>query len=351
MKRPLAQLAVCVALGSAAAARGEAFQRGVCYASAWQSHGVDGYGSPTSTRTLGRLRRLGVEWIAVTPFGFMASSTATEVTESHFVETDERLRAEVAHAHALGLKVTLKPHLWIGRGDWAGDLAWASDDAWRRWFASYRLFVLGYARLAEREHYDLFVLGTELRSATSRDPEAWRSLIADVRRVFQGPITYAANWDEAEHVPFWDALDYVGVDEYAPIAKTRGAAEPALCAAWNELAKSLEGLSRRTGKRVLLTELGYRATRDAAMNPSAWPEHDERPQADPVHQASCFRAALQALWGRPWLAGIYVWKWYSDGRDEQGPTDFSFADKPAEAVLRDYYRRRLAGETKRQGTP
>lgn len=336
-------LLLCCALAPAASARsdGREFQRGVCYASTWRNQGADGYGSRTSQQTLARLRRLGVEWISVTPFGFMPSVSATEIRigGARSPEGDERLRAEVEHAHALGLKVTLKPHLWIRGGDWSGSLKWDSDEARRRWFASYRSFVSHYAALAERDHYDLFVIGTELKSATAGDPQGWRALIAEVRQLFHGPLTYAANWDEAEYVPFWDALDFVGVDEYAPIAKKSGAREPELCAAWGTLARDLEALSKRTGKRILLTELGYRATRDAALAPATWPENDAKPAFDPDHQASCFRAALQTLWGKPWLAGIYVWKWFTDSRDEQGPTDFSVADKPAESVMSEFYRR------------
>ncbi|HZS40509.1 MAG TPA: hypothetical protein VFF06_26940 [Polyangia bacterium] len=346
MSRARAALA-CAALAWAApldaAAHDDAhpFQRGICYASAWRSGGVAGYGSATSLRTLERLERLGAEWISLTPFGFMESPAAPEVRSggARGPERDERLHAEVAQAHGLGLKVALKPHVWIAGGDWPGDLKWPNDAAWRRWFASYRAFILRYAAIAERDHYDLLVLGTELKSATANDSAAWRALIADLRRAFHGPLTYAANWDEAERVPFWDALDFVGVDAYAPIAKKPGAAEPELCAAWSLLAKDLESLSRRTGKRILLTEIGYRATRDAALAPATWPESDPAPRYDPAHQASCFRAALSGLWGKPWLAGLYVWKWFTDDRDEQGPTDFSPSGKPAEAVLGEFYRR------------
>jgi hypothetical protein len=239
----------------------------------------------------------------------------------------------------MGIKVALKPHIWVRNGEWAGSLEWANNEMWRRWFASYRDFALHYAALAERDHYDLFVLGTELKSATARDAPAWRALIAELRKTFHGPITYAANWDEAERVSFWDLLDFVGVDEYAPIARKSGSKDPELCAAWNVLAKDLEALAKRTGKRIILTELGYRATRDSAMAPATWPENDTNGHFDPEHQASCFRAALQSLWGKPWLAGIYVWKWFTDSRDEQGPTDFSIADKPAEAVMGEFFRR------------
>jgi hypothetical protein len=315
------------------------FQRGICYASAWRGDGA--YGSATSARTLERLHKLGVEWIALTPFGFMESPSAVAVhgLGERGAESDERLRREVAVAHKLGMKVALKPHIWIRHGEWQGDLKWANDAAWRAWFKSYRDFILRYAELAERDRYDLFVLGTELKSATACDQQCWRGLIADVRHAYHGAITYAANWDEAEKVPFWDALDFVGVDAYAPIAKRPGAREADLCAAWDVLAKQLEALSRRTGKRIIITEIGYRAARDAAMAPATWPEADRGAVADPAHQASCFRAGFSILWGRPWLAGIYVWKVFSDDKDAEGATDFAISGKAAEAVVRDFYGR------------
>lgn len=343
LERTIACL-LLVAASSPARARSDAvpFQRGVCYAHAWRRDGDVGYGSATSQKTLARLRRLGVEWISLTPFGLMESTRASEVRVASaygFGESDERMRREVVHAHAAGLAVALKPHLWIRDGQWQGAIEFPTEDAWRAWFKSYRAFILRYAALAARDGYDMLVIGTELESATARDPQGWRALIAEVRAIYHGPVTYAANWDEAERVPFWSALDYIGVDAYAPIATSSGAKEPALCLAWSTLARSLEALSARAGKRVILTELGYRATRDAAMAPATWPEHDPHPRFDGAHQASCFRAALSTLWGRRWLAGIYVWKWFTDSRDEEGPTDFSPADKPAEAIIGEYYRR------------
>ena len=315
------------------------FQRGICYASAWRND--SGYGSAASARTLERLHKLGAEWISLTPFGFMESPSAVEVRGfgTHGAESDERLQREVAAAHKLGMKVALKPHIWIRHGEWQGDLKWANDDAWRKWFASYRSFILRYAELAERDHYELFVLGTELKSATACDQQCWRVLIGDLRRAYHGAITYAANWDEAERVPFWDALDFIGVDAYAPIAKRRGASDQELCANWELLARQLESLSRRAGKRIILTEIGYRAARDAAMAPATWPEMDREAVADPAHQARCFRAGFGALWGKPWLAGIYVWKVFTDDKDEQGETDFAISGKAAENVVREFYTR------------
>jgi hypothetical protein len=90
---------------------------------------------------------------------------------------------------------------------------------------------------------------------------------------------------------------------------------------------------------VLITEIGYRATPDAALAPAAWPESSHAARYDGDAQAVCYRAALEALTAGSWCAGIYIWKWFTDSTDEEGPTDFSPAGKPAEKVLREFYRR------------
>ena len=44
----------------------------------------------------------------------------------------------------------------------------------------------------------------------------WRNVIADVRAQTRAPLTDAANWTDYQRVPFWDALDAVGIDAYFP---------------------------------------------------------------------------------------------------------------------------------------
>ena len=60
---------------------------------------------------------------------------------------------------------------------------------------------------------------------------------------------------------------------------------------------------------------------------------------DTALQAACYRAAFESIWGKPWLAGVHVWKWFTDSRDEHGPTDFSPAGKEAEDVLKEWFTR------------
>lgn len=327
-------------LGSARADPG--VQRGVCYAHTWTGGGRNGYGSEESQRSLARLRALGVDSVALTPFGFMSGLSGGEIliVQPGSGESDERLAREAARAHGLGMKVVLKPHLWLRGGAWQGDLTWADAAAWTRWWDSYRAFARHYAELAERESFDLYVIGTELKSATARDPAAWRKLIAEIRTLYHGQITYAANWDEADRVRFWDALDLIGVQAYQPIATHPNPTLDELRAGWRTVAARLAALAAREKKRIVLTELGYRPVPGAGMDPSAWPERDRDPRYDPAAQERCYRAAFEAVWGRPWLHGIYLWKWFTDSHDEQGPTDFSPAGKPAEKVIDEFYRKK-----------
>ena len=325
--------AVLFALGAAHAEPG--FQHGVCYAHAWR--GAGGYGSAESQRSLERLKKLGVDAISLTPFGYQLSTSSDRILWSnHWGESDEALAAQTRQAHALGMQVILKPHIWIRGGKWIGEQTLPDDAAWARWFASYRAFILHYAELAQAQKMDALVVGTELKQASRRDRETWKQLLGAVRAAYHGTLLYAANWDEADQVVFWDLVDEVGVQEYQPPAERPHPTVAELRAGWSRILQRLQALAQKTRKPIVLTELGYRATADAAAHPAAWPDGSAAYDGDA--QADCYRAALEALSGHAWLRGVYIWKWFSDSHDEEGPTDFSPAGKPAEKVLRELYR-------------
>ena len=336
-----ASLALVAAL--AGAARGDAMAHGVCLAHTWRDGLQSGYGTATSARTLARLKALGVDAVSLTPFGYMPSPSSDHVilaTARGGAETDAALAAQTRQAHALGMRVVLKPHVWIRGGAWIGAMTLPDDAAWARWLDSYRQLIVHYARLAEAEHMEALVLGVELARASVRDRPRWAAIIGEVRAVFHGRLLYAANWDEADHVVFWDLVDAIGVDEYQPLAKKPHATLAELRAAWRPVVAHLGALAARWHKPIVITEIGYRARADAATDPSLWPEADAAAPYDGAAQATCYRAALEALTAARFVRGIYVWKWFTDSGDEQGPTDFSPAGKPAEQVLGEFYRRR-----------
>lgn len=223
-----------------------------------------------------------------------------------------------------------------------------SEADWDRWWRTYRRYVLHHAVLAAYAEAELFAVGVELERTVQRRDD-WSALIRDVRRVYPGAVTYAANWAQgAEEVGFWDALDAVGVDAYYPLVEsgpdtaqgsTAGPSAAELARGAAAVADRLEALARRTGKPVLLTEVGFAARRAAWVDP-----HEEGGEASPEDQARAYRALLGALEDRPWLRGVFVWKAMSGDRIRPGLESpaFRFLGHPAEGAVAEFFRRRSA---------
>src|SRR5690606_22708221 len=133
-------------------------------------------------------------------------------------------------ARARGLRVFLKPQPDLLGPGWRGEIRCDDERAWARWFASYRRFLLHYAAIAREERVELLAVGVELDGTRHRERE-WRALIEATRGAYPGSLVYAANWGREEDIRFWDALDLLGVDQYAPLAAGEGVPGDAeLCA-------------------------------------------------------------------------------------------------------------------------
>jgi hypothetical protein len=290
-------------------------------------HGGDGYGSDTALAQLERMRKLGANSVTLVPYGFTRAPDETAVRWVGTDESDERVIRTLREARRLGLRTVLKPQLWARRR-FTGDIAFADDAAFHHWLAAYRRFALHYARLAELEQVDVFVIGTEFGGLTPREAD-WRSLIADLRKVDRGRLTYAANWGaEFESLRFWDALDLLGVNFYYPLADP-GELPKAGSPRVRALAARLEAMSRRHRKPLLFTEVGFPATAAAAVEP--WKEHTAALDAE--MQARCYRVIFDAFSRRPWLAGMSWWKWPSTGQGSADDPSFNPLGKPALGAL------------------
>ena len=123
-----------------------------------------------------------------------------------------------------GLRVIIKPHIWITNptnGKWRADIEMESEKEWKEWEYIYEEFILQYARLSERHNLPYFCIGNEYYVSTTQRPEFWISLIGKVRNVYSGKLIYGANWDrEFQAIQFWDKLDLIGVQAYFPLADT-----------------------------------------------------------------------------------------------------------------------------------
>ena len=306
---------------------------------------------PPAPGTLDALRNLGVTHITLISFGRQPGYDVPEVHMHNdarwFSESDTGIRTLARKADSLGLALILKPHLWVGHysDDEQGrhTIGFETEADWQQWEAQYRRFLLHYAHLAAEVDAAVLVVGTELANVAKTREAFWRDLIAEVRTVYDGKLTYAANWwDEYEDVPFWDALDYIGVQAYFELSDKDDPTVATLRAGWQPYKTTMQRLAHQTGKPVLFTEIGYRNVPYAAAQPWRWPERGEHQRVTPDNrlQARLYQAFFESLWHEPWFAGAILWKWYppnADGRRRGGPLDFTPQNKPAEQVIADWF--------------
>jgi hypothetical protein len=260
---------------------------------------------------------------------------------------DSDLAAEIASAHRLGIKVTLKPHLWSNDfwsgNAWHGTVNQITPERHASWWRSYRAFALHYARLAESAGADLYCIGTELVEMTTRYPDEWRALIGDIRKQYHGKLSYAAHWDrELDSIAFWDALDYVGITAYFPLNLPDSASVEDLVATWRPAHDRIAGIAGRSGRPVLFLEAGYRPVAGTYREP--WLYEGGTP--DLAAQARAYEAMFRAFSGDGWWRGVYIWKTFTDpqrAHREGEDMGFAFRGLPAETVLARWFTAREEG--------
>ncbi len=314
------------------------FQKGMTYAF-WNSANA-GYAGSKSIDSLKKLKAAGVEWIAAIPYGYMETHDSTRIhTAGHNIygESDESMFQLKLDAQKLGMKIMMKPQIWISHDSWPGKINMNSAEEWDEWFDSYEQWIIHYALISELMHADLFCLGTELVEATTQHPERWREMIARVRRIYSGPIVYAANWGkEFEEITFWDALDYMGLDNYYPVRKSVDENSDVMRAGFLEQKAKLKALAIRWQKPLLFTEIGYMANEGAGMGS----REDQYTKYDEAMQAECYKLALETYWNEPWFAGMYWWKWFSNPDDSGIDADaHSPHGRKAGRILAEWYKK------------
>lgn len=329
-------------------------------ASWWQGT----FGTAAAFQALDALADTGADTVAVVPTRYVEGLTGSRIITNIQTETDAAVAAMIRHARRLGLTVMIKPHINLVDFGPHRQLDPADPDAF---FADFTEVMVHYATLGAENGATLMSLGGELAALTRpENRDRWLRVIEAVRAVFPGRLTYAADGAEVLQVPFWDRLDYIGIDLYTPLARTgsptlAGAVaaliEPptidSVQADWDGLPvlEALRRVSRNTGTPVILTEIGYRSADRAGVNPTHF---DETDTPDPAEQALLYDAVFTALSEAraDWLAGVILWDWDATparpGAPPPSPVGFSPAGKPAAAVARAWFDRLRAPPQDRQ---
>ena len=291
------------------------------------------------------ITKVGSGWVAVVPYSYTSKGKA----ELHFNtdsqwwgERQEGIEESVKLAKGAGLQVLLKPHVWV-RGSWVGALDYSSSKEWEAWESDYYDYIMFNARLASSMKVEALCVGTELKISVQKREAFWRKLIKDVREVYSGRLLYAANWDEYPLVPFWDDLDYIGVDAYFPLSQEKTPSIETLKKEWEPVVKSLQEFSSKQNRPIVFSEFGYLSLDGCTHNTWALEKKRKETPINELAQANAYEALFEVFWEKKWWAGGLLWKWYPDYNKDNPRRAYYYAgdytpqEKESEVVIRKWY--------------
>jgi len=303
---------------------------------------VDGFYN--SDPALRQLADTGANSVTFVVTWYTLNRYSPDIVRTEQTASDESLIWAIERARSLGLRVMLKPHLDTRDHVWR---AYINPGDTELWFRNYADLLDHYADIASQHGVTALCVGTELitLSTSPANEGHWRQLIAGVRTRFGGALTYSANWGggygasedfagEYTRIPFWDALDYLGLSAYFEVADTTTPTVASMEARWSEWhTTAIAPFQARWGKPVLFTEGGYRSVDGTASHP--WDATTNGP-SDVQEQADCWEALFRSWQGVPWLAGGSFWAWSVEDTPAQD-TGYEVQNKEAYQVVTTWF--------------
>ncbi len=267
------------------------------------------------------------------------ASSASIFIDSRKTPSDAELTELIAEAHKKGLRVILMPIVLLENarsGEWRGKI---DPPNWDKWWEDYANFILHYAKLSAQSETEIFMVGSELIS-TEKQADRWRNLIARVRSVFPGLISYSANWDHYRPIKWWDEVDIIGMTTYYDLTGGDKPTLEKLTRSWLSIKEDILTWHAKNFPQlpILFTEVGWPNQVTCAQFP--WNYYQSPNKPDPQAQANCFEAFFGTWISVPAVAGFIVWEWKQHPDQDTGLKDTSYvpAGKPAMEVIEKFYR-------------
>ena len=284
---------------------------------------------------------VGANYAAIMPFGFIRSIEHPEIIHNTdrqwFGETRAGAKQYINELRKKNIKIMVKPQIWVSHGVFTGYIKMNTEANWKILETSYSSFILEYASLAQESNAEIFCIGTELENFIKERPEYWHDLIKEIKTIYKGKLTYAANWDEFKRTPFWSELDFIGVDAYFPVSDKQTPTVEDCRAGWQKHKPVIKSLSETHDKPILFTEWGYRSMDFTGKEP--WNSDHTIESLNFEAQTNATQALFEEFWSEDWFAGGFVWKWFHNYERSGGKEDNQFTpqNKPVEKVIQTFY--------------
>lgn len=304
--------------------------------------------SPIQGTPVQKLKNIGVDWIATLPYGYYKSGDPYIDSISccplpncpHGPSTKYAVKEVIQKAHDQGLKVMVKPQLWSAT-EWVGELSFDTEDNWDIFEKNYTMFIMDWVHIAADMEVEMFCIGTELAKFVQHRPNYWNNLIADIRQVYTGQLTYASNWDKYQAVPFWSALDCIGVDAYFPLIPDKTPSVCHIIEAWKPYKEELYNYTVEQQKPILFAEFGYLSLDACAYKTWELEANMKTTSMNEEAQANALQALFEVFGTEEWWLGGFQWKWYADALsascEQDLSKDYTPEGKMAEELLKEVY--------------
>ncbi len=76
-----------------------------------------------------------------------------------------------------------------------------------------------------------------------------------LKQTYHGKLTYAANWDDYKKFPFWEKLNYIGVDAYFPLSSDKIPSVNSLQKSWKKYIDEMEKISLKHNRQYCLPSM------------------------------------------------------------------------------------------------
>jgi hypothetical protein len=301
------------------------------------------FSSPTFQQSLRNLAATGANYVTLDIPLYQTNVNTTDVQDAGNTPTAASLTSAIQLAHSLGMHVMIKFSVYPGDGQWEAYINPTDRDTW---FNNYQSTITPFVQLAQADGVEEICIGTELidmstDSSNSTNAAHWEALIAAIRGMYSGKLTYGANWgdvngfaDEKDHISWWPSLDYIGIDAYFDLSGDGSVSS--LMSSWDSWNKSNIGpLQAQYGKPVLFTEIGYKSIFDSYTDP--W-NSGESGSPDEAQQANDYQALFEYWDQVPYFAGVQLWDWSSNpNAGGSSDTDYTPQNKTAQTIMQQYF--------------
>lgn len=308
-----------------------------------------------------KLAETGANWVCISFGADMEEPNDPQIfwaEKNPRMVTDDEIRRAINLARQNNLKIIIKPVVNVRDGTWRSWIKFETPDgkidmqAWDKWWSDFRQFLLHYARIAEETGCEMYCLGCEMGS-TEPFEGRWRNLIADIRQVYSGAITYDTNHGEEDKITWWDAVDIISISAYYPIGTDdvelalkddlskvppSDSSVEALKRRLKPIKEIIRKVSREFDRPVFFIELGMCSAKGCSAAP--WTHNAPNMIYDGDEQSRFYQAMFESFWDEPWFIGFAWWDWPATlypREKAQGNTSFCIYGKPAEQLVRQWY--------------